>query len=232
MTDGILYMGNGGASLASLADCGWDAKSVKQLVADLTAPSVSVKSLMPVVCWGWLARGANDFQKLPVSLGTRIHGRYAQMLPLFRKWSSQCILWTMQVLLPWFIAFCLVQDSFEGVTETFTLCASQINIWGAIWLPLGFLSLAGICSSLVSANWKHQLQLWWWGPPYTSFPFSYHRLQSLCLSLSHAIFLICLFIFISQMLFKKASQASKAGVFIQEDKNACFYTMAWVQGWD
>lgn len=78
--------------MASLADCGGDAKSAKQLVADITAQSVCVKSLMPVVYWGWLARGANDFQKLPVSLGTCIHGWYAQMLQLFGKWSSQCIL--------------------------------------------------------------------------------------------------------------------------------------------
>lgn len=45
------------------------------------------------VLWlaGWLASGADDFQKLPVSLGTCIHGPHAQMLHHFGKWSSQCI---------------------------------------------------------------------------------------------------------------------------------------------
>lgn len=49
-----------------------------------------MKSLLSLVDCGWLARGANDFEKLPVTLGTCIHRLHAQMPHLFGKWSSQC----------------------------------------------------------------------------------------------------------------------------------------------
>lgn len=59
------------------------------------------------------------------------------------------------------------------------------------------------------------------GSPSTRFSIQkYDRFQSLHLTLNHAISLISLFIFISQMLFIKAFQDFKQEIGFQEDKNA------------
>lgn len=63
-----------------------------------------MKSLLSLVDCGWLPRGANYFEKLPVTLGACIHGLHAQMPHLFGKWSLQypsamiyCILFGLKI---------------------------------------------------------------------------------------------------------------------------------------
>lgn len=58
--------------MAILADCRWDTNLYSNYLQEITTQSVRVKSLMTLVYCGWLARDANDFQKLPVTLGAWI----------------------------------------------------------------------------------------------------------------------------------------------------------------
>lgn len=115
------------------------------------------KSLMPVAYCGWLARGANDFQKPPVSLGTCVDGLHGQKLQLFGKWSSRYIL--LNYASPSAMIHCILLSSrfiWGCRRNIYSVRITNQRLRGNL-TPSGPPSLAGICSPLVSANWKHQL---------------------------------------------------------------------------